>query len=111
MIDNEEFILSEEDISNLETLLAQKGWKIYLKLLDTEFNAKYKHLRNTRKTDLGYARINGFLDGVERAGKVIEETVNAYRSQKQDENNDNKNYSRRSRNPLFKVVGSGGKEI
>lgn len=98
---DEELNLSEEEISFLETLLIQNGWNIFLKLLDVEFNAKYKHLRNTRKTDLGYARINGFLDGIERASKVISETISAYRSMKLEESGEGKKHLRKTRTPVL----------
>ncbi len=41
------------------------GFKVFEIYLRNKFNREYKKLRNTRRRDESYERINGFLDGIE----------------------------------------------
>lgn len=49
------------------------GFKVFEIVLKNKFNREYKKLRNTRRRDESYERINGFLDGIEYVIKCKDE--------------------------------------
>jgi uncharacterized membrane protein len=57
--------LTEEQIQVLKELFHSVGWLVFEIELKNKFNREYKKLRNTKRKDESYERINGFLDGVE----------------------------------------------
>lgn len=72
----------------LKALLNHPGWKSYIQLLQDEFDLFYKRLRKTSKTkqmsESKYDHINGYLDGIEKAQRILEEYIQE--SQQVEEN-------------------------
>ena len=73
----------EEQIEFLEQLLNSAGWKIYNSLLKDRFNREYSKLRNCKKSDSSYAKICGFLDGLDFAINTPQEEIDEYKSLKE----------------------------
>ena len=57
--------LSEDQEVVLRDFFHTIGFKVFEIFLKNKFNREYKKLRNTRRRDESYERINGFLDGID----------------------------------------------
>ena len=68
--DRLEIPLNEQETQVLEELKHSPGFRILTKFLKNKFNRDYKKLRNTKRTNESYERINGFLDGIEYVIKL-----------------------------------------
>lgn len=57
--------LNEEQSKVVVDMLNSMAFRVFEIYLRNKFNREYKKLRNTRRRDESYERINGFLDGIE----------------------------------------------
>ena len=73
----------EEQITYLEQLLNSEGWKVYGSLLKDRFDREYAKLRNCKKSDSSYAKICGFLNGIDIATNVAQEEIDEYNRSKE----------------------------
>ena len=70
------------EYDDLLDLINKRGWAVYQNILQKEFDKEYKRLRNiTTEKDLN--TVNGYLNGIERAIKLVTREIESYTPEEQ----------------------------
>lgn len=74
--------LKKEQLSYLESLTTQQGWKVYQALVKDMFDIEYNKIRKLEPEQLYYYQ--GLLDGIERCLNLLDETIEDNTINKED---------------------------
>ena len=68
--------MNEEELDYLRELITKPGWEVYLRLIKNHFDSEYSKFRSIKKkTDYQFAHLNGYLDGLDFARKIVHEEL------------------------------------
>ena len=78
--------MTSEEIGFLKGLIVQKGWQVYQEILEYKFKQEYTKFRKIKKkTDYAFAHLNGYLDGLEYAMKIVQDEIDSNTEPQPDE--------------------------
>lgn len=70
--------IKREEIDWLKTCVGQRGWEVYMALLQDRENKEKNKLVDSRKSDNSYAKLCGIIKGLQYAQKIAEDTISEF---------------------------------